>query len=98
MPYVTLDRRQDIVDGDFPMNVGELTFSLQWILRQYLENTGLRYAHLAECLGALEGAKLDLIDRVVVPYEHKKCEENGDVWPFTLDGLTLDLPDATIQS
>jgi hypothetical protein len=47
----------------------------------------LKYQTLAECLGALEGAKLDLIERVVKPYEAKKAEENGDVWPDSLTGV-----------
>lgn len=80
MPYITDDAKTK----DLPENAGELTYALQQVLKMYLEGTGLRYQHLAECLGALEGAKLDLIDRVIVPYEHKKREENGDVWPESL--------------
>lgn len=84
MPYVTDEAKKDVDAGTPPTNVGELTYKLQQVLREYLEETGLRYAHLAECLGALEGAKLDLIDRVIVPYEHVKRKENGDVWPDLL--------------
>lgn len=84
MPYITQEAQVEIDNGRPPENSGELTYAIQQSLKQYLEGTGLRYAHLAECLGALEGAKLDLIDRVIVPYEHKKREENGDVWPEEL--------------
>lgn len=84
MPYITQEAQVEIDNGRSPENSGELTYALQQVLKGYLEGTGLRYAHLAECLGALEGAKLDLIDRVIVPYEHKKREENGDVWPENL--------------
>jgi hypothetical protein len=85
MPYVS-DDEKDRIDSDRrpPVNVGQLTYVIQGALRVYLEGTGLRYQNLAECLGALEGAKLDLIDRVIIPYEHKKRVENGDVWPPTL--------------
>lgn len=84
MPYITPKVRFEIDNGRPPENSGELTYALQQVLKEYLEGTGLRYAHLAECLGALEGAKLDLIGRVIVPYEHKKREENSDVWPENL--------------
>jgi hypothetical protein len=69
--------------------VGQLTFQLTAVLQDYiLEHTARRvdqhwcvdYALLAECLGALEGCRADFIDSVLVPYERKKAEENGDVW------------------
>lgn len=85
MPYIAPASRELLKQGAYPANVGELTFALQQVLLEYLAQFGqLRYVRLAECLGALEGAKLDLIDRVIVPYEHKKREENGDVWPENL--------------
>lgn len=84
MPYIAQEAQVEIDNGRSPWNSGELTYALQQVLKRYLKGTGLRYAHLAECLGALEGAKLDLIDRVIVPYEHKKREENSDVWPEEL--------------
>jgi len=85
MPYIENERRDQLdVYGDIPHDAGELTFVLQVHLREYLEHNGLRYQQLAECLGALEGAKLDLIERVINPYEVKKREENGDVWTGVL--------------
>jgi hypothetical protein len=66
------------------LNVGQLTYQLQQVLLTFIEDRELKYQTLAECLGALEGAKLDLIERVVKPYEAKKAEENGDVWPASL--------------
>ena len=66
------------------MNAGELTYKIQQLLKTYLEDRSLRYATLAECLGALEGAKIDLTDRVLLPYEKAKRIENGDVWPEQL--------------
>ena len=91
MPYITDEAKKDVDMGTPPANVGELTYKLQQALREYLETHGLRYQQLAECLGALEGAKLDLIERVGKPYEAKKCSDNGDVWPE-------DLLPATIQA
>ena len=84
MPYIEDSAKEILDEGYTPRDTGELTYAFQELLKRYLRDKGLRYAHLAECLGALEGAKLDLIDRVIIPYEHKKREENGDVWPSEL--------------
>lgn len=92
MPYVEKKTRERL-DGDsrgiganHPQNVGQLTYDLQQCLKRYLEDRGLSYQMIAECLGALEGAKCDLIERVAKPYEVRKREENGDVWPSELVG------------
>lgn len=84
MPYI---RSEDKIK-DLPKNAGELTYAIQQVLKIYLEGTGLRYAHIAEVLGALEGAKLDFVERIVKPYENQKRMQNGDVWPLTLTAMT----------
>lgn len=84
MPYIEAKDKERIDQGGTPETSGELTYAIQRQLRLYLEHSGLRYMYLADCLGALEGAKLDLIGRVINPYEKRKQEENGDVWPETL--------------
>ena len=61
-------------------NVGELTYFITKTLREYLLTKGESYQIYAEMLGALEGAKLDLIERKIKPYEAKKRLEHGDVW------------------
>lgn len=81
MPYVAQDIKDALNEVPIAENAGELTYLLTMVLVEYLTNNGVRYEQLAECLGALEGAKLDLIKRVVNPYEDKKQKENGDVWP-----------------
>jgi hypothetical protein len=81
MPYVAKDRRSVILTTRFPETVGELTYLITSDLNTYLRcRKQLRYQDLAECLGALEGAKLDLIERLIKPYEQKALERNGDVW------------------
>jgi len=45
---------------------------------------GLSYTFINDCVGALEGAKLELYRRVASPYEDKKIAENGDVYPLDL--------------
>ena len=84
MPYITDKQRRGIDNGWTPNDPGELTYAIQQVLAEYLDHRGLKYARLAECLGALEGTKLDLIERVVTPYEERKRAENGDVWPKAL--------------
>ena len=80
MPYIDRDTRLKWEESYYiPENVGELTYAIQQLLRSYTFN-GTDYQTFAECLGALEGAKADFVDRVLLPYEAKKCEENGDVW------------------
>ncbi len=40
------------------------------------------YASFNAVIGALECAKLELYRRMAAPYEDKKAQENGDVYPF----------------
>lgn len=93
MPYVSKAAKHS-VDGGAPQTVGELTYAITRELGSFLvaapELTDGRigYEHLAACLGALEGAKLDLIKRIIDPYEQRKRAENGDVWP---DGILLEV-------
>jgi hypothetical protein len=84
MPYIISPRKKELDHGAEPANAGDLTYVLQQTIEQYLRVHGLRYQHIAEVLGSIEGAKLDFIERVVKPYEAKKCRENGDVWPESL--------------
>jgi len=58
---------------------GDLNYAFTVIIQQYLKNHGLNYQHINDCVGALEGAKLELYRRVAAPYEDAKIEENGDV-------------------
>ncbi len=90
-PYVDQETRERL-DGpskgigvNHPQSAGQLTYALQQCLLRYLEDKGLSYQILCECLGALEGAKLDITERIIKPYEQSKCVENGDVWPRHLE-------------
>jgi len=80
MPYIPSERKADLVN-ETPKTVGELTFVLQREIQRYLMGRPeIRYADLAAVLGALEGAKADFIERILIPYEEKALERNGDVW------------------
>lgn len=84
MPYVDQQTRERL-EGDPPNNhaitAGQLTYDIQQLLVIYLEDRGVSYQTMAECLGALEGAKADFANRVLTPYEERKRRDNGDVWP-----------------
>ena len=80
MPYVDQGTRERL-KGRRPCNEGELTYALQQMVKDYLPRPGdLRFSEIAGVLGAIEALKLDFINRVVTPYEVKKCRMNGDVW------------------
>lgn len=89
MPYIEPSARKRLASyaDPTPMTPGELTYVIQHAMANYLDlrgrlqPCGIRYEDLAVCLGALEGAKLDLIERVIKPYEEAKRVVNGDVWP-----------------
>jgi hypothetical protein len=80
MPYIKQERREAIASGDAPKDAGELNFALTSIVDKYLQNKGLRYAHINEVVGALECAKLELYRRIAIPYEDQKMKESGDVY------------------
>ena len=84
MPYVDEHTKRRL-HHDPPRTSGELTYLLQQVIGEYLEERvasqgTISYKDIAECLGALSGATIDFTDRVVIPYEHKARERNGDVW------------------
>ena len=81
MPYINQSRRCDLMEcHDSPKNPGELNFLITEQLRRYGQAHGLSYHVMNDCLGALEGAKLEFYARVVRPYEDKKIKTNGDVY------------------
>jgi hypothetical protein len=87
MPYIDDPTKRYLDDGSNcrgrvpAQTAGQLTYKLQQELLHYIEDHGLTYETLAVCLGALESTKADLIERVLIPYEARKCAVNGDVWP-----------------
>lgn len=86
MPYIkaTLNQRtaandlRDSIDGE-PKTPGVLNYYITNLLDEYVSGQ-LCYQSINDCLGALEGAKLEFVRRVVNSYEQKKLEENGDVY------------------
>lgn len=87
MPYIKQKDRERIVKAngrlintDGPQNAGELNFAITFLCDRYIKNRGLSYQAINDCLGALEGAKVELYRRIAAPYEDQKIGQNGDVY------------------
>lgn len=81
MPYVTQDRRKDLLSlRDPPNTAGDLNFMITKFLDAYLLQRKLTYGAINEAIGVLECAKLELYRRIAVPYEDGKAKTNGDVY------------------
>lgn len=75
MPYIKkYDREEEHIDTP-----GKLNYLISVLLICYLKTNGLSYSSINDILGALEGSKLEFVERVMKPYETKKKEENGDI-------------------
>lgn len=80
MPYIKQERRIPLMSGAIPPdNPGDLNFLLTTVLTNYVAHNGKSYQTYNDCLGALEGAKLEFYRRKVAVYENLKIQENGDV-------------------
>ena len=85
MPYISPERRRQLMDATVsPRSSGELNYLITCLITEYLEKYGLDYTNLNACVGALSCAQLELYERVIKPYERKKRQENGDVYPDNL--------------
>ena len=81
MPYITEEAREALQAGAPSATSGELNYVITRIILEYVEMKGLSYQVINDILGALEGAKMEFYRRVVVAYEQRKCEENGEIYP-----------------
>lgn len=79
MPYINREGREEIKEGRLPENAGELNFVISSLVDNYLAGN-VCYRRINEVIGVLECAKLELYRRVAAPYEHAKCQENGEVY------------------
>ncbi len=95
MPYITQNKREEIIekddvfgDGEIFHRIvmehidkpGELNYAITEMLINYLNRKGVSYTNMNEVIGVLECAKLELYRRMTAPYEDTKIEENGDVY------------------
>lgn len=83
MPYIKQSDRARILGSLFDdlelRSPGDLNYLFTHISKIYLRTNGINYQRINDIIGALEGCKLELYRRIVVPYENAKMEENGDV-------------------
>lgn len=79
MPYIKQEQRPAVFERG-PQNAGELNYLFTMVLQQYIEAKGNSYQTFNDILGALEGAKLEFVRRIVSPYENGKIELNGDIY------------------
>ena len=85
MPYLSAARRVVAVkhmhEGNLDMLVGgDLNYIITTACLGFV-GAAPSYARFNEAIGALECAKLELYRRMVAPYEDRKANENGDVYP-----------------
>jgi hypothetical protein len=83
MPYITQKARDELINRPEDRKIataGELNFMLTKIISLYLKSNGTSYQYYNDCIGALEGCKLELYRRLVAPYEDTKIKQNGDVY------------------
>lgn len=77
MPYIKKERRDDSAELE---NVGDLTYVMAMICKEYMERKGESYQTHAEIRGALENTASEWYRRKTAPYEDRKKEENGDIF------------------
>ena len=75
MPYIKAERR-----GLDPETAGELNYLFTEAILNYVKKRGVSYQTFNDCLGALEGCKLELYRRSISLYEDGKIKEHGDVY------------------
>jgi hypothetical protein len=95
MPYIKPERRTEINNfvgnnagdlfdiGYYELKTpGELNFALTTIISGYLEAKAspVNYQLLNEIMGVIGCVKAEFYRRLVVPYEIRKEQENGDVF------------------
>lgn len=92
MPYINPNNKvkfEDLTNLMFDTKIetpGELNFLITKLCLSFLRKhtdtlTFAKYQDYNDVMGALEGAKLEMYRRAVAPYENKKIDENGDVYP-----------------
>jgi len=81
MPYI-LQPQRDLIDKglDVPRTSGELNYKLTTVCTTYL-GLDFNYQRINDVIGALEACKLECYRRIAGPYEDKKAQINGDVFP-----------------
>ena len=82
MPYISEQRRQDLLEGAGYEDIGELVYAITEECIEYFDTFAgeHQFATHNAIVGALECAKMEWYRRMTVPYENKKIESEGDVY------------------
>ena len=80
MPYLTYDRKEEMLEKMNPSNAGELNFLITVMCLRYWNNSKQNYEAINSIVGAVESAKLEFYRRVATVYENTKIVANGDVY------------------
>lgn len=88
MPYIKPEARQRYDDAIAALvrviraaPPGELNYVITKLSTAWLDSIGaVGYTEIAALVGVLETLKLELVRRVLDPYEDRKRKEHGDVF------------------
>lgn len=83
MPYIKAKERDRIHVNSSLIRCsspGELNYAICQLAINYLNDREMSYTTLNDIIGAMEGAKLEFVRRVVNKYEDHKISENGDIF------------------
>lgn len=88
MPYIPEERRAKVWPNTLEAaeNEGELNFQISILLNRYMVVHHLSYNRMGDCIGACHNAAAEFYRRVMVPYEDRKLDSNGDVYAPELTG------------
>lgn len=81
MPY--LEEWQRPAAARKPITSGELNYAIHQDIAKFLFSNSVGYTTFNEVIGVLECVKQEFYRRLLVPYEDKKRQENGDVRPYS---------------
>lgn len=81
MPYIGEADRLHLDLGEHATSPGALNYLITRLVSRYVHDVGLDYDAINDVIGVLECAKAEFYRRVAAPYEDKKREANGDVYP-----------------
>lgn len=79
MPYIKKEAREELLTRS-PATTGELNYAISKLLVAYTQGQGMSYGTFNDVLGAMEGAKLEFVRRMLEGYEDLKIAENGDIY------------------
>ncbi len=80
MPHISPKEKEELTAGLPIEKAGRLNWMLSMLVKRYWKNSAQNYAAINDCIGALEGAKLEFYRLIAVPYEEKKILENGNAY------------------